>query len=268
MNKVLEYKYFILICSLIWFQSNSLFCNQFSVEKELPPFELEINQFIKIINEMDHLCSKYDSLYKKGYMSIDIKYGDTGQNFDSITDLNRVENENIYEIEVRYSNYQAGNTISIIEINLDDYKRSIRIVGSDYTEIVTIINHLENSFLNGRVYFGGFMFRFFFLVIVFISSTILIWGIKLNFSNKGKLPLKIIDPSIISATIGSILIIFFALCVFNIINLGNTFPGFVLYKKSANFIDRNANTFTFWGFVLAVISLILSGIFKKKQIKE
>lgn len=205
---------------------------------------------------------KYDSSYANGEINIEIEYENTSQTFNSINLLKELPLDNIYKLNFQFSNYWG--TVKNITIDLDDTRRRIRVVGQNYVELQTIMNHLESQLLENKIYFGGFMFRNVLWILSFIISSILFLNLRLKTPSDNRIVIYSGKYGLLTI-FGGIVLLITLLSSWGLINFQFIFPGFVLFKTNANFIDKYANYFTFLGFILALLGFIGLELHKSKK---
>jgi hypothetical protein len=252
----------IITSGIILLSSNKLLGNEFAIEKDLPPLKQNTEDFVKLLNSVHHLIMKYDSSYVDGEMNIEVEYENTTESFSSINLLRELPLENIYKLNFQFSNYHGS--IKNLTIDLNDSRRRIRVVGEDYVELQTIMNHLESILLENKIYFGGPMFRYVLWIFLFIISSILFLNIRFKISPDRRIGIYKGKNGLLTI-LGGIVFGLTILSSWGLINFQFIFSGFVLFKTNASFIDKYANYFTFWGFILTLLTFVGFDLYKSKK---
>ena len=247
---------------IILISTNKLLGNEFAIEKDLPPLKQNTEDFVKLLNSAHHLIMKYDSSYFDGEINIEVEYENTTQTFSSINLLTELPLDNIYKLNFQFSNYHGS--IKNLTIDLDDSRRRIRVVGEDYVELQTIMNHLESELLENKIYFGGPMFRYVLWIFSFIISSILFLNLRFKTLPDRRIGIYFGKTGLLTI-LGGIVFGVTLLSSWGLINFQFIFSGFVLFKTNASFIDKYANYFTFWGFIFALLTFIGFDLYKSKR---
>lgn len=248
--------FFLLFISQYLFSQN-----QYSISKNLDPIKIKFSEFNEILENLNHLIQKYDSLTRYANESYTIENEDTKQIFgESSASVKMIFNK-AYSVSYQYSNTRG----SIIGVNLElsDSYRKVTISGRNMLELETLTNYIVKETNKFKQPFGGSRFRVvlgllltLFYIILFLSSVL-----KMDF--KGFTPRdKLISKRLFFA-IG--VYIFFLVGVAGIIEYQYIFPGFLMYADDTSFLSKNADLFTFLSFILSL--LVILGFQANSKIK-
>lgn len=238
--------------------------NNFTINKELPPLEIVYTELFKIISEAKHLISKFDSSYSKGDEIISIKSDDTKQTFQNINDITVIK----FPVAKSFS-YQSSNnrgTISKLHLDFYEYRREITIVGQECVELETIMNFLEKNLMHNRKLFGGGMFRTLFGFSYLIVVLLINYGVRFRYVGDGKVSIISKKNDTTTNLLLLVLVGIWLLFMLDIFELKDIFPGFRVLKEDINFFKKYSNYFTFWGFVLALLSFPFYRFISKTKI--
>jgi hypothetical protein len=255
--KIRLFLWLILLCI-----SSSFAQSSFTIDLSLPPIKIDFDQLLQIIEDSNHIISKYDSLYSYREENLIIINKSTRQSTSNLLDSKNIHFKSAKYINYQYSNYRGS--IKKIELDLRDSERTISITGNNYLEIKTISDLYKKELAEYRNYFGGLTFRNLLSIITStISLIILIITVRITSSKKEGIVIHILSN--IRFIFGIILFIISQLFIWGIIDLYNLFPGFIIYKNNIGFIDKYANLFTFIAFILAILSITGVDILKRKS---
>lgn len=239
-------------------QLNTAWANQapqFTYKQDLPPIKITYERLFQILKEINHLKDKYDpETIKDGEISFIIETGSASQTFEFLPSLEQINLEKAFAVNYQYLNYR-GN-ISKIDLWFGDYSRTITVRGQNITEVQSIVDKFDREFMESSTWFGGFIFRmilYFLIIFVFIFM-------KFEFSKEGS-TIKITESRGLKSWASYPLLIFIITAPWGIYGLESIFPGFVIYRTDTSFISKYADYFTFFGFILGLLTLF--GIDKK-----
>lgn len=237
---------------------SSLVDNEYSLETELPTLSLSYNEFWNIIDDVTNLINKFDPTFLKAEKYISLNDGIKNETIDNPTKNSPLTVKKAYTLYYVASNY-AG-TISKLNISFSDYKRSIIVKGNNMLEIQSVIDNLERSFSNHHKFISGPIFRIISWFILLICS----FSLQYKISVEGE-RIKISARNGWPYFIGLGLLLFTITASWGVYDFELIFPGFLIYNEDISFINKYADYFTFWGFVITILGLAYT-IIKKNNV--
>lgn len=236
--------------------------NQYSLSKELEPIKIKFSDFNCVLENLSHLIQKYDSLSRYAGESFIIENENTKMIFGESSSVAKMSFNKAYRASYQWSN--ARGSIVKVDLDLDDYSRKVTVSGRNLLELETLINYLENELYKFRQPFGGYIFRvkitFLLYLIIFLIFTTAFFEFK---NAKIVQREKTLNMRLYLA---AIIYIFTLVCIAGVFNFKIIFPGFLMYTDDTSFISRNADLFTFLGFLLGLLAIAGSPLLRKRKI--
>jgi hypothetical protein len=141
-----------------------------------------------------------------------------------------------------------------ISIDLDDYKRTVKVEGRSPEQVDALFALLKNDLNSLSSALGGYTFRFLSGSIIFtICMCAFIIFVAMYFQNKRR---GIVLPSLLSLL--SIILLF-------ILPFNQILAGFSVSKFNPSFVARYAPHFSLWGFIITFLGIFITYILTKTR---
>lgn len=236
--------------------------NQYSLSKDLEPIKIKFSDFNYILENLSHLIQKYDSLSRYAGESFIIENENTKMIFGESSSVATMSFNKAYRASYQWSN--ARGSIFKVDIDLGDYSRKVTVSGRNLLELETLINYLEKELYKFRQPFGGSIFRIQMIFVLFFIIFIISGTAFFELRNA-----KIIQREKtlnVRLYLSAIIYVFTLMCMAGVFNFKLIFPGFLMYTDDTSFISRNADLFTFLGFLLGLLGIVGTPLFRKRKI--
>lgn len=242
----------LLFCCNVYSQDEINFIQQRTYAKILMSID-DLNKIIEDINyyiPIDTSSSGKEMAYSH---SQTLTLSDKSRNL-TYKKFGAISKEAIGKIrfnKLRLDYRGINKDISIIEIKLNHYERTLYISGSDQRKIEALFQNIDKRLEICTTTFGWIDWYSFIPPILILLFILIIssWFASFSLPNKDR-------SWVILIIVGFVVLVFLAYSIVYVMSGEHTlFPKFTLKSEITSWIDRNANNMEFVGFLALVISL-------------
>jgi hypothetical protein len=251
---------------------SSAFSAEYTRREDFAPVKLTILELNSILNDSFNFVSKGNKESQKTTDNI-LKTKATAtfesQRSRSMVDL-PISDDDLQKIPDRVTSFNfnlssINGDISNLTLHLDDSSRFVEVSGKNLDQVTGLLKVMKEKIEIHEIIIGGSSWR---TILGLVFNFIMIGFGMIWLFFRDKLNINVSDEDITSSTVLSIyaaIVIIIPAVVIFLIPWNNILPGCLISRDTLSFLDRNSSTFTFLGFIIALLLPVFQLIKKRKK---